>query len=141
MRDGVKVAIPVREIVPGDLLAVQRGDVVPADARLLSEEALTISEALLTGESAPIQKAAGAIEWVNVPLGARSNMIYRGTIVTGGSGRAIVVATGSLTQVGRIQRLVGATLTPETPLQRELKDLGQRLGWLTLGACACLFSV
>ncbi|RWB34974.1 MAG: cation-transporting P-type ATPase [Mesorhizobium sp.] len=141
VRDGVKVAIPVREIVPGDLLAVQRGDVVPADARLLSEEALTISEALLTGESAPIQKTAGAIEWVNVPLGARSNMIYRGTIVTGGSGRAIVVATGSLTQVGRIQRLVGATLTPETPLQRELKDLGQRLGWLTLGACACLFSV
>jgi len=83
----------------------------------------------------------GPIDGMKVPLGARSNMIYRGTIVTGGGGRAIVVATGSLTQAGRIQRLVGATLTPETPLQRELKKLGQRLGWLTLGACACLFSL
>lgn len=141
MREGVIATVPVQQIVPGDVLTVQRGDVVPADARLLSEEALTISEALLTGESAPIQKTVGAIELVNVPLGSRSNMIYHGTIVTGGGGRAIVVATGSLTQAGRIQRLVGATFAPETPLQRELKNLGQRLGWLTLGTCAVLFSL
>ncbi|UVC19342.1 HAD-IC family P-type ATPase [Mesorhizobium onobrychidis] len=141
MREGVIATVPVQQIVPGDVLTVQRGDVVPADARLLNEEALTISEALLTGESPPIQKTVGAIERVNVPLGSRSNMIYRGTIVTGGGGRAIVVATGSLTQAGRIQRLVGATFAPETPLQRELKNLGQRLGWLTLGTCAVLFSL
>lgn len=141
MREGVIATVPVQQIVPGDVLTVQRGDVVPADARLLNEEALTVSEALLTGESAPIQKTVGAIERVNVPLGSRSNMIYRGTIVTGGGGRAIVVATGSLTQAGRIQQLVGATFAPETPLQRELKNLGQRLGWLTLGTCAVLFSL
>ncbi|WEX74811.1 cation-transporting P-type ATPase [Sinorhizobium numidicum] len=140
-REGVTATIPVQQIVPGDIISVQRGDVVPADARLVNAQALSVSEAMLTGESAPISKTVGTIRRSMVPLGARSNMIYRGTIVTGGSGHAIVVATGSLTQVGQIQRLVGATLTPETPIQRELKNLGQCLGWLTLGACAFLVLV
>ncbi|MEZ2128817.1 MULTISPECIES: HAD-IC family P-type ATPase [unclassified Sinorhizobium] len=141
LREGATATVPVQQIVPGDIISVQRGNVVSADARLLNAQALTVSEAMLTGESAPISKRPGLIRRLRLPLGARSNMIYRGTIVTGGSGRAIVVTTGSLTQAGRIQRLVGATVAPETPIQRELKDLGQRLGWLTLGACALLVSV
>ncbi|WP_331371422.1 cation-translocating P-type ATPase [Sinorhizobium chiapasense] len=138
VRAGASAAVPIQQIVPGDVLFVQRGDVLPADARLVDSQALSVSEAMLTGESVPIAKTVRTIRRRNVPLGARSNMIYRGTIVTGGSGRAIVVATGSLTQAGRIQRLVGKTATPQTPLQTELGDLGRQLGWLTLGACAVL---
>ncbi|TCU04847.1 cation-translocating P-type ATPase [Rhizobium sullae] len=141
IREGVTAAIPIKEIVPGDIISVGRGDVISADARLLNARALTVSEAMLTGESAPISKIVRTVKRLKVPLGARSNMIYRGTIVTGGSGRAIVVATGPHTQAGRIQRLVGAAVAPETPIQRELRYLGQRLGWLTLGACACLVLV
>ncbi|WP_051440509.1 cation-translocating P-type ATPase [Ensifer aridi] len=141
IREGVATTTPVQQVVPGDIISVQRGDVVPADARLINAQALSVSEAMLTGESAPIAKNIRTIRKSKVPLGARSNMIYRGAIVTGGSGRAIVVATGSVTQAGRIQRLVGATLTPETPIQRELTNLGRRLGWLTLGACAFIVLV
>ncbi|APO68850.1 heavy metal translocating P-type ATPase protein [Rhizobium gallicum] len=140
-REGITAAIPIQQVVPGDIISVQRGDVVSADARLVNAQALTVSESMLTGESAPISKTVGTIRRLKVPLGARSNMIYRGTIVTGGSGRAIVVTTGPLTQAGRIQRLVGETASPETPIQRELKYLGQRLGWLTLGACTFIVSV
>ncbi|MDW6026375.1 HAD-IC family P-type ATPase [Mesorhizobium sp. BAC0120] len=138
MREGVLSAVPVRDIVPADILWVGRGDVVPADARLISADALTVSEAILTGESVPVSKTAATIRKAKLPLGSRSNMIYRGTMVTGGSARAIVVATGPFTQAGRIQRLVAETVAPETPIQRDLGNLGRRLGWMTIGACALL---
>jgi P-type Ca2+ transporter type 2C len=137
-RDGTTSAVPVTQLVPADVLSLRRGDVVPADARLVEAAAFTVSEAILTGESTPVPKSAAALRAAKLPLGARSNMVYRGTIVTGGSGRAIVVATGPRTEAGRIQQLVGLTATPETPLQRALGGLGQRLGWLTLGACTFL---
>jgi Ca2+-transporting ATPase len=76
-----------------------------------------------------------------VPLGDRANMVYRGTIVTGGSGRFVVVATGAGTEVGRIQRLVGATAAPETPMQRHLGELGEQLVWATLAASGAVFGV
>src|SRR5262249_22635185 len=138
MRDGVLATVPVREIVPADVLSVRRGDIVSADARVLSADALTVSEAILKSERLPGSKTAVTIRKAKGALGARSNMIYRGTLVTGGGGRAVVVATGSSTQAGRIQRLLGETIPPETPIQQELRHLGRRLGWMTVGACALL---
>ncbi|MGH1570947.1 hypothetical protein ACRAWG_10015 [Methylobacterium sp. P31] len=107
IRGGLAAGVPVPDIVPGDLVVLSRGMIIPADAHLVSCRDLTVSEAALTGESLPGLKKAEPIGRSSVPLGDRFNMVYRGTLVTGGSGTAIVVATGLATQVGRIQRLVG----------------------------------
>ena len=141
LRDGAEVDVPAETLVPGDVILLQRGTVVAADGRVISARALTVSEAALTGESLPVAKSAQALGARSVPLGDRVNMVYRGTIVTGGSGRAVVVATGAHTEVGRIQRLVGATMAPETPLQRQLGDLGEQLVWVTLAASGAVFGL
>ena len=141
VRDGTEIDVPAERLVPGDIIVLQRGTVVAADARLISARALTVSEAALTGESLPVTKSTQTLAARSVPLGDRVNMVYRGTIVTGGSGRAIVVATGAQTEVGRIQRLVGATLAPETPLQHQLGELGQQLVWITLAASGAVFGL
>src|ERR1700738_4642399 len=135
LRDGAEVDVPAETLVPGDVILLQRGTVVAADGRVISARALTVSEAALTGESLPVAKSAQALGARSVPLGDRVNMVYRGTIVTGGSGRAVVVATGAHTEVGRIQRLVGATMAPETPLQRPLGELG---AWLRAAPASSL---
>ena len=141
MGGGAEVDVPAETLVPGDIIILQRGTVIAADARLISARALTVSEATLTGESLPVTKSIQPLGARNVPLGDRVNMVYRGTIVTGGSGRAVVVATGARTEVGRIHRLVGATLAPETPLQRQLGELGEQLVWLTLAASGAVFGL
>ncbi|MBS3652308.1 cation-transporting P-type ATPase [Pseudaminobacter sp. 19-2017] len=141
LRDGVSIGVPVREIVPGDVISLRRGDVVPADARVISAQGLSVSEAMLTGESMPVSKHPEPIGDWTTPLGARSNMLYCGTIITGGGGRALAVATGSSTQTALIQRLVTSTARPETPLQRQLGDLGRQLGWVTLAAGAVIAGV
>jgi P-type Ca2+ transporter type 2C len=141
VREGLKFDAPAEALVPGDVVMLQRGTVVPADGRLISARALTVSEAALTGESLPVTKSADSIRSQSVPLGDRVNMVYRGTIVTGGSGRFIVVAAGANTEVGRIQRLVGATTAPETPIQRHLGELGEQLVWATLAASGAVFGV
>ena len=141
LRDGAEVDVPAETLVPGDIIVLQRGTVIAADGRLISARALTVSEATLTGESLPVTKSIQPLGARNVPLGDRVNMVYRGTIVTGGSGRAVVVATGARTEVGRIHRLVGATLAPETPLQRQLGKLGEQLVWLTLAASGAVFGL
>ena len=141
VRGGAEADVPAETLVPGDIIVLQRGTVVAADARLISARTLTVSEAALTGESLPVTKSTETLGTRGVPLGDRVNMVYRGTIVTGGSGRAVVVATGARTEVGRIQRLVGATLTPETPLQRQLGELGEQLVWITLAASGAVFGL
>ncbi len=141
VRDGKKIAVASASIVPGDLLALQYGTLVPADARIVSAEGLTLSEAMLTGESQPVSKNAAPLEQHAAPVGDRVSMVYRGTIVTGGSGRAIVVATGSDTQIGRIQRLVTRTTAPQTPMQRQLGVLGERLVWGALAVCSGVFGI
>ncbi|QRM32542.1 cation-transporting P-type ATPase [Microvirga sp. VF16] len=141
VRDGEARAVPAETLVPGDLIRLSRGSVVPADARLVSARDLMVSEATLTGESLPAAKSAEGIAGASVLLAERTNMVYRGTIVTGGSGTAIVVATGSQTEVGRIQRLVGTTISPETPIQRQLDDLGRTLVWATMAAGGVLFGI
>ena len=141
IRDGAAVKAPFDAIVPGDLLMLSRGTMPPADARLISARDLTVSEAALTGESAPVLKTIETMDRDGVPLGDRRNMVYRGTIVTGGAGTAIVVATGAGTQVGRIRRLVDSTLQPKTPMQRQLDALGRQVIWLAAGVVATLFGL
>ncbi|WP_414474708.1 cation-translocating P-type ATPase [Microvirga sp. M2] len=141
VRDGEPRDIPAEALVPGDLIRLGRGVVVPADARLVSTLDLMVSEATLTGESLPVSKAPGAPVDATALLANRTNMVYRGTIVTGGSGTAVVVATAGQTEVGRIQRLVGTTVSPETPIQRQLDDLGRTLVWATMAAGGVLFGI
>lgn len=140
VRDGAEMDVRADLLVPGDLVLLRRGTVVPADGILVNARALTISEAALTGESLPVVKSIGTVPH-RAALADRMNMVHRGTIVTGGSGTFVVVATGARTQLGRIQRLVGATSTPETPLQQHLSELGKQLVWATLAASAAVFAV
>src|SRR5215471_7424613 len=139
VRSGKETEVRVTTIVPGDVIRLQRGSVVPADGRLVSAEMLMISEATLTGESQPVRKLAKPLGEANLPLADRRNMVYRGTIVTGGSGAAVVVATGRYTEMGRIQRLLGATAPPDTPSVLQMRELGRQLFWVTLGATGLIF--
>ena len=141
VRDGTPAEVGLDAVVPGDLLTLRRGTLVPADARIVSARDLTVSEAMLTGESLPVTKTAETLPPGAVPLGDRTNMVYRGTVVTGGSGTAIAVATGARTEVGRIQRLLGETATPETPMQRQLDTMGRQLVWFSLGVCGLVFGI
>lgn len=141
VRDRELLTVDSATIVPGDLLVLERGAAVAADARVVAAHDLTISEAMLTGESAPVTKRAAPLDSAFVPLGERSNMIYRGTIVTGGSGRAIATTTGPQTEMGRIQALVQQGGRPETPSQRQLAAMGRDLVWLSLGVCGLVFGV
>src|SRR5262249_16640565 len=133
--------LPAEQVVPGDVLFLRRGTLVAADARVLSDQNLSVTEAMLTGESVPVLKRANALYPVDVPLGDRRNMVYRGTIVTSGSGTAVVVATGAHTEAGRVQRLVDASESPETPTYKQLAQLGMHLAWLTCAASLLLFAI
>ncbi len=139
LRDAQEIELPAEAVVPGDVMVLQRGMVVPADGRLITARALTVSEAPLTGESVPVEKSVEPLDRTDVALADRVDMIYRGTVVTGGSGTAIVTATGARTEVGRIQRLVELTVPPGTPLQRQLEELGKQLVWITLAASGLIF--
>jgi P-type Ca2+ transporter type 2C len=132
LRDGQLRVIDAHTLVPGDVIETSAGHRVPADARLLSTTDLRLTEAALTGESLPISKHADAILPVDAPLADRVNMLYKGTTVAVGTGRAVVVATGAATEVGRIGTLVGSMPEERTPLERRLDALGHRLVWLTL---------
>jgi Ca2+-transporting ATPase len=108
------------------LIVLRPGSLVPADARLLTTRDLTIDESALTGESLPVTKSARTMDEIDLPLADRVNMVHRGTLVTGGSGMAVVVATGRYTQVGQLQSMVGGVARPETPMQKQLRHLGER---------------
>ena len=134
VRDGEQRAIAATEVVPGDVLVVDEGDTVSADARVIRSTALQTAEASLTGESLPISKDTAAIA-EGAALGDRHNMIFTGTTVTYGHGRAVVVATGMQTEMGRIAGMLRDAPTETTPLQRELARVGRILG-LTVVAIA-----
>ena len=126
-RDGTTVDVDATELVPGDVLELESGDVVPADARLLDETDLEVDEAALTGESVPVSKTEDAVA-ADAPLAEHTSMIYKGTNVTRGRGVAVVTGTGMETEVGAIARELAATEETRTPLQEELDQLGRRLG-------------
>jgi Ca2+-transporting ATPase len=127
VRDGERHAIHATAIVPGDIILVEEGNTIPADARLIESAALQTAEAALTGESLPVTKSIELIS-EEVPLGDRDNMIFSGTAATYGHGRAIVTATGMMTEIGRIAGLLKQTPDEATPLQRELDRTGKVLG-------------
>ncbi|MGY2896396.1 cation-translocating P-type ATPase [Deinococcus sp. UYEF24] len=136
-RGGVQRSVPVREVVPGDVLLLEEGDTIPADARLIQAVALRTLEASLTGESLPAEKDPRTLN-SEVPLGERRNMVYSGTAVSGGRGQAIVAATGMQTQIGQIAGLLLRTRAEDTPLQRELGHLGKLLGVVVLVIAAVM---
>lgn len=127
VRDRRTEHVPAYDLVPGDVLVLAEGDSVGADARLLSSSSLQIAEASLTGESVPVTKSAAALG-LPVPLGDRVNMVFRGTAVTQGVGRAVVTATGMQTEMGHIASMLAATEQQPTPLQKEIGAVSRTLG-------------
>jgi len=127
VRDGQEAKVPARELVPGDVLVLHAGDKVGADARLLEAVNLHADEAPLTGESVPIAKRVAALPDGDLPVGDRVDMVHAGTSVTYGRGRAVVVATGSETEFGRIARLLESVEVARTPLQANLDKVGRAL--------------
>jgi len=138
VRRGGKVReVPAAELVPGDVVLVEAGDMVTADLRLVAGSKLQANESALTGESTPVEKASGAVG-TQAPLAERACMLYKGTAVTRGSGEAVVVGTGLQTELGRITQLVEQTEPMATPLERRLDLLSHRLAWLTLALAAAV---
>ena len=141
IRDGSIISISSKEVVPGDLVILEAGNVVPADMRLMESAQLRIEEAALTGESVPVEKSLSALHEEIVPIGDRRNMAYKGTIVSYGRGKGIVVATGMETELGRIATMLQEEEEVKTPLQKRLIRVGQWLGISALAICAIVFVV
>ena len=141
LRDGEEKIVDTKELVPGDIIRLEAGDFVPADARLLRASNLKVEEAALTGESLPVEKDPDAEIRENAPLGDRINMVYSGCSVSYGTGMAVVTATGMDTEMGKIASLLNDETDEETPLQQKLAQLGKILGYICLAACAVVFVV
>ncbi len=141
VRDNGVVDIELHEVVPGDLLVLRPGSYVAADSRLLEATQLSVDESVLTGESLPVVKDALAIKPENTPLADRLNMVFMGTLVTGGQGIAIVVATGSYTEMGQLQLLVGEATAPETPMEKQLSLMGNQLVGISGAVCGLVFVI
>ncbi len=127
IRDGHLTEISSTQIVPGDLVVVENGNIIPADCRLLESHNLKVQESALTGESEAVLKRTEKMENVNLPLGDRLNMIYMGTIVTQGRGKALVTSTGMNTELGSIATLLQEVKSEQTPLQKRLDNVGKIL--------------
>lgn len=141
LRGGAPSRVPAAEVVPGDLLLLEPGSWIAADGRLLESDGLAVDESALTGESLPVRKQAVTLTAPDLPLADRSNLVFRGGVVTGGAGRALVVATGPASEAGRVQALLGAVTPPPTPLQERLAVLGRRLVLLCGGICVGVFAL
>jgi len=139
LRDGYHDVVPSRLLVPGDIVLLETGDLVPADMRIIEASNLKIEEAALTGESVPVEKDTGPLDQMNIPLGDRVNMGYSGSIVTYGRGRGIVIGTGMNTEVGKIAQMIQSAEEVETPLKKRLQVLGKVLGIAALAICTVIF--
>ena len=141
IRDGEEKVIDAALLVPGDIIRLEAGDFVPADARLLHSAGLKSEESALTGESVPSEKDADAQVEEKAPLGDRENMVFSGCSITYGTATAIVTATGMDTEMGKIAGMLEGEGESQTPLQKKLAQLGKYLGILALAACAIIFVV
>lgn len=141
IRDGKKTMIAAADLVPGDIIRLEAGDFVPADARLLHSVSLKSEESALTGESVPSEKDAEAAITEKAPLGDRKNMVFSGCSITYGTATAVVTATGMDTEMGKIANLLDHEEETQTPLQQKLAKLGKYLGIMALVACAIIFVV
>jgi Ca2+-transporting ATPase len=138
VRDGQQTGIPAAELVPGDLIVIEEGDTIPADARLVEAVALHTAEAALTGESLPVDKEVAPLS-SEAPLGDRRNMVFSGTAAAAGRGRGVVTATGMQTEMGRIAGMLQEAPEQITPLQRELDRVGKLLGIIVV--CIALLMI
>jgi Ca2+-transporting ATPase len=141
LRDGVVHVIPSYELVSGDLILVEAGDHVPADARIVSVAHLRTQEATLTGESTPVEKSSVLLSAPDLQIADRSNMLFLGTDVVGGKASALVVATGPRTELGRIASMLQRAEREPTPLQRRLGQLGNMLIYLSLAIVSIVFGL
>ncbi len=141
LRDGKEQIVTASELVPGDIILLEAGDFVPADARLLKSVSLKSEESALTGESVPAEKDADEEIKEGAPLGDRKNMVFSGCSITYGTAVAVVTATGMNTEMGKIANLLSGEGDTQTPLQKKLAKLGKYLGFMALGACAIIFVV
>ena len=141
IRDGVEKIIMSAELVPGDIIKLEAGDFVPADARLIKSVNLKSEESALTGESVPSEKFADAEVKEKAPIGDRTNMVFSGCSITYGTATAVVTATGMDTEMGKIAGILANEEETKTPLQEKLAKLGSMLGILVLGICFVMFVV
>ncbi|MBE6794853.1 MAG: cation-translocating P-type ATPase [Ruminococcaceae bacterium] len=141
IRNGEEKIIDASLLVPGDIIKLEAGDFVPADARLIHSVSLKSEESALTGESVPTEKDASVVVDEKAPLGDRSNMVFSGCSITYGTALAVVTATGMNTEMGKIANLLDSEGESQTPLQQKLAQLGKYLGFVALGACAVIFVV
>ncbi|MCG6551633.1 MAG: cation-transporting P-type ATPase [Candidatus Magnetominusculus sp. LBB02] len=139
LRDSKVVEISVEDVVPGDILILKPGSYIPADARVIDSNMLSVDESALTGESMPVLKTSSYLKNKDIPLADRINMIYMGTLVTGGQALAVVTATGRYTEMGQIQSLVGDAVTPDTPMEIQLERIGDKLVLICAGVCGLVF--
>lgn len=140
-RDGKVTTVKSRELVPGDLVYLEAGDIVPADMRLISAVSMRVEEAALTGESVPVSKQTDAIMDDNLSLGDRKNMAFMNANITAGKGSGVVVGTGMKTEVGKIAGMIDAAKEMQTPLQQNLTQLGKWLTGLILIIAAVIFGI
>lgn len=138
MRNGHRQTVPADQIVPGDVVLLEAGDRVPADLRLVKARNLRIDEAILTGESVPVDKALGPVD-VAAPLGDRLCMAHSGTFVTSGQGAGVVIGTGAATELGRISVMIGAVERLATPLVRQMDQFARQITLAILGVSALVF--
>ncbi|MGI6573850.1 MAG: HAD-IC family P-type ATPase [Fermentimonas sp.] len=141
LREGQVHEVDSVEVVPGDILILETGDIVSADTRLFETYNLKVQESALTGESVPVEKSHEVLPDEEVPLGDRYNMAFSTSVVTYGRGKGVVVGTGMLTEVGKIAHMLQRTEAVETPMGKRLEQLGKVLGRVALAICAFIFIV
>ena len=141
IRDGIEKVIDVKEIVIGDIVKLQAGDYVPADVRIIESINLKIDESALTGEAVPVEKEDVVLEAEDVALGDRINSAYMSTVVTYGRGKAVVIATGMQTEIGKIATMLSETESVETPLQKNIAQLGKILALIALSITGFIFVI
>ena len=139
LRGGIKVQVPSPEVVPGDILLLEAGDLITADARILESWSVKINESSLTGESEAVEKTADVIPEENVALGDRKNMVFSGSLVTYGRATAVVTATGMQTELGHIASLLDNTRQRKTPLQENLNKFSEKLAIAIIAICGVVF--
>ena len=138
LRDGVKQTIASKELVPGDIIILETGDMIPSDARLIEAYNLKVDESALTGESVPVEKTTDPISQ-DVVIGDQTNMVFSSTVVTYGRGKAIVTSTGMKNEVGKIAGMLNASEKELTPLQVKLNEIGKTIGLLCIVICVIVF--
>ena len=138
-REGQIMEISARDLVPGDMVFLEAGNLVSADGRIIESVNLQVQEAALTGESEAVEKDPGVLDDKDLPLGDRRNMVYMGTVVTYGRGVMVVTETGMKTELGNIANLLQEVEREPTPLQRRLDQLGKTLAWIALAIIGIVF--